>query len=279
MLHLELFRVKVYAQQQASLFEGEINPQLTLLNTLRAKPDAELRSGYRWHVGNVSELDMYGLYFALGRTTKSTIALFDEVSGDFVEQEFETAPYTHVLCDTSLEVCAIARKARLAPTTVGIARQFEKLLNSTVTESTGYRFEVSVISDPEEFIAQLRSAHAVTRFALTFTLPNPFDVDQDFQAPMERLLRDTGGSRGKTALTGTDLDAEVLEELARSAAATGNEAEATIRRTPRSKPVRRKLAGDVATVSEKEITSDADRASLLQEIRGLYARIRRGRDK
>jgi hypothetical protein len=279
MLHFQLFRIKVVAPGQKSLFDSEFSPQVALVETLRKKPAGELRIGYTWHVGNISDLDESGMYFALGRTTRSTVEMYDPTSGNFVEAEFETAPYTHVICDTSLEVCGIARKSRLAQTAAGIARQLQNLLNASTSESTRWRFEVSAISDPEEFIAQLRAAYVVTRFGLTFTLPNPFDVNKDFQEPMERLLRDADGQRGKTLLNGKDLDTDVLEELARSAAATGNDAEATIKRTANSKPARRRLAGDVASITEKDIGSDSDRKGILDEIRGLYARIRGSTDK
>jgi len=274
MLQLQLFRVKVYPPTQSSLFDAQFAPQEVLVEAIRAKPAAELRRGYTWHIGNVSELDPLGLYFALGRTTRSTIELYDEGSGNFLEAEFPTAPYTHVICDTALEVVGIARKSQLAPTAPGIARQFEKLLNAGAADSTRARFEVGAISDPDEFIQQIREAYAVKRFALTFSLPNPFDVNKDFQEPMERLLRDAEGNRGRTSLSGEDLNADVLEDLARSAAATGNQAEAIIKRSENSKPVKRRLTGDVATISEEELATDEDRRSVLQEIRDLYGRIR-----
>jgi hypothetical protein len=274
MLQFQLFRTKVYPPVQRSIFAREFSPQLVLAETIRQKPASILRKGHTWHIGNLVTLDLFGMYFALGRTTKSTLELYDSISKNFLEREFETAPYTHVICDTSLEVCGIAAKAQLAPSVESIARQLEKLLNSTVDESEGYRFEISVIQDPEEFIQQIREAYSVKRFALTFTLPNPFDVNEDFQRPMERLLRDAHGEGGKTSLTGNDLNADVLEELTRSAAATGNQAEATIKRTESSKPVRRRLRGGVATIAEEELATDEDRRSVLREIRDLYVRIR-----
>jgi len=274
MLQFQLFRVKIYPPAQNSLFAREFSPQLVLAETIRQKPASVLRKGHTWHIGNIVSLDLFGVYFALGRTTKSTIELYDAASKNFLEREFETAPYTHVICDTSLEVCGIAAKAQLAPSVEGIARQLEKLLNASVNESEGYRFEISAIHDPEEFIQQIKEAYSVKRFAITFTLPNPFDVNEDFQRPMERLLRDARGEGGKTSLAGNDLNADVLADLARSAAATGNQAEATIKRTESAKPVRRRLRGGVATVTEEELATDEDRRSVLRDIRDLYDRIR-----
>jgi hypothetical protein len=273
MLQFHLFRIKVYPPIQPSIFSEEFVPQVVLLNALRSRPEAELRTGQKWHIGNIVDLDDFGVYFALGRTTKSTLELYDAGSRNFVEREFEAAPYTHVICDTALEVCAIARKARLAPSVQGIARQLQKLLISA-GGSAEYRFEVSVISDPNAFIQQIRDAYAIKRFAMTFTLPNPFDVEQDFQAPMERLLRESQGDIGKTSLAGADLNSDILEKLARSAAATGNQAEAVIQPILGGRTVKRRLSGDVATIVEEELANDDDRLDILREIRSLYARIR-----
>lgn len=279
MLSFHLFRIKVYAPLQANLFGGEFSPQLTLAETLRLKPVVEVRQGSRWHIGNLEQLDIQAVYFALGRTTRSTLELYDEGTGNFLEREFETAPYTHVVCDTALEVCGIANKTQLAPTVQGIARQLERILNSTAKGPGAHRFEVSAISDPAEFIQQIREAYAVKNFSLSFTLPNPFDVDRDFTEPMQRLLRDAQGKQGKTSLKGDNLDAGVLEELARTAATTGNQAEAKIQRSKSSRPVKRRLEGDVATITEEEPSTLDERRGVLHEIRNLYARIRNSQTK
>ena len=274
MLEFQLFRVKVYAPNQQSLFAAEFNPPLVLVDAIRRKPTVERKKGYAWHIGNVSAMDAFGMYFAVGRTTRSTRTLYDESTGNFVETETETAPYTHVLCDISLEVCGIARNYQLAPTVPGIARQLEKLLNSTVTASTGYRFEVSVISDPSEFLDQLREAYAVKRFSITFSLPNAWDVNEHFQRPFEQLVKEADAREGKAQITGSELNPDVVEDLARSAAATGNQAEARLQLTEKAKPVTRRLRGNIAGLKEEKVETDEDRRNVLADIRNLYGKIR-----
>lgn len=274
-MRIQLFRVKVYPPMQSSLFEGPFAPQLVLAETLRAKPKVELRRGYTWHVGNVEALDQCGLYFALGRTTKSTLAQFDESSGDFVESEFSVAPYTHIICDTAIELLGVVPKAELAPTAAGIARQLQRLLNESSQNQIGAQFQIDPINDPNEFIEQLRSAHAVRRFAITFNPPNPFDVNEQFHRPLERFLKQARGKKGKAAITGQDLDVEILEDLARSAAASGNDAEATLVKSHRSRPVRRRLKGDVATEAvDEELADEKSRVTVLSRMRAFYADIR-----
>jgi hypothetical protein len=268
-----LFRIRVFAPEQSSLF-GAFNPQVELLRTLERRPAARIRGAYTWHVGNVTPLDDFGVYFALGRTSRKTLEQYDEATGNFVEKQFEAAPYTHVICDVALEVCGIAPKTQLAPSPAAIAQRLETLLNSTVPAKGGHRFEASSISDPDEFILQLQTATKITQFSLTFSRPNPFDVDKDFHAPMEELLRTADGSRGRTSLTGDNLNPTVLEHLTRSVAATGDDASARLVPAEGGHIVRRRLRGNAATVSEDEPTTNSSRQNLLDAIRRLYARIR-----
>jgi hypothetical protein len=274
MLRFQLFRAKVYPPAQPSLF-APLDTAQALRSAIESKPSAELRRGFDWHIGNVEPIDDHSVYFALGRTTRSHVELFDEDSGNFVVQEFEASPYTHGVLDYENQVCAIAAKARLAPTVTGIARQFEKLLaQSETAQRTSVRFDIAVINDPEGFIEQLSSAFQISRFAVEFSRPNPWDVDADFQKPMEDLLRETRGQKGKTTLKGENLDAARLEELTRSAAASGNDAEADIRRTPRARRQRRRLRGNPVTVSQEDCSTAEERRSLVRQVREIYERVR-----
>lgn len=62
---------------------------------------------------------------------------------------------------------------------------------------------------------------------MTFSRPNAFDAN-DFVKPFQGLLAAAHGEKGKAELMGGALKSESLEELARSAAATGNDAGATM---------------------------------------------------
>jgi hypothetical protein len=273
-LRFQLFRAKAYPPAQASLFELYDHGR-ALRRAIESRPSVQLRHGFDWHIGNVEPIDESSLYFALGRTTRSHVELFDTGSGNFVLQEFETSPYTHVVIDTNLQVCGIAAKARLAPTVSGIARQLQRLLNqSDEAKRTSVRFDIVAISDPEGFIEQLRSAFQISQFTIEFSRPNPWDVDEDFHKPMQKLLREADGRKGRTTLKGENLNSEPLETLTRSIAASGNDATAQVRRTARSRPQSRRLRGNPITISHEDCSSSEERRSLLQQIREIYRRVR-----
>lgn len=276
MFEFYLFRVKVYPPKQYGLFTDNQSSTAVLRRILEEKPSAELRKGYVWHVGNLSSLERNGIYFALGRTTRSLIERYDEEEGNFVEEDFETSPYTHVFLDFKYQVLVLAKKTRLAPTAKGIAGQLEKLLNSSeYVRAEGARVEISQINDPEDFVMHIRNAYAVTRFSMEFGEPNPWDADKDFQQPMQKLLKKSEGFRGNTTIQGEDLNRDTLEELVRATASTGNDAQATIKTSQRGKVKRKRLKGNAAVVAQEEITSTEQRRDLLQTVRDYYEKIRR----
>jgi len=127
MLNFQLFRIKVYPSKQKDLFIKSKTPSEILKETILTLPEAELRKGTIWHIGNITTIDNNGLYFRIGKTTKSKIEIYQK--GNFADEEFETAPYTHVILDVPLELCAIAQKTKLAPKTSGIAKRLNRLLN------------------------------------------------------------------------------------------------------------------------------------------------------
>jgi len=166
MLDFQLFRVKVYPPRQVPLFEGNISRQDALRRSVLSLPEVKLRQGHVWHIGNVQVIDDAGLYFRIGRISRSTVGVYQE--GNFRDQEFETAPYSHVILDVGLEVSAIARKAQLAPRPAGIANQLARLLNhSQPARELRFNFEVDELSDPESFVTYLREAYAIPKFWMT----------------------------------------------------------------------------------------------------------------
>jgi hypothetical protein len=219
MLNFHLFRIKVYPRQQMDLFEKERSPSEIFRQTILSFPSVELRKGKVWQIGNVTPIDNVGIYFRVGRTSKSKIELCPK--GNFIDEKFDSAPYTHVLLDVELEVCAIAKKSRLSPKPTGIASQLGRLLNQPERgRQFKARFEIVEINDPEDFVTHIRHAYVISKFWVTFSKPNPFDVDKDFVGPMEKLLDSANGEKGKTEVKGENLNAERLEEIARSAAST-----------------------------------------------------------
>ena len=104
---------------------------------------------------------------------------------------------------------------------------------------------------------------------------NIFDVNRDFQEPMQKLLEVAAGDHGRTSIGGSNLNAEVLEDLARSTAATGNDADARVQLTAEQKPVRKRLRGNPASLVEERVESLQEKRGVLDMLRSLYLRIRR----
>ena len=273
MLEFQMFRIKVYPSMQGFLFEHPKTPSEILKDVILSLPSAELRKGMIWHIGNLSPIKEGGLYFRIGRTTKSTLEIYE--NGNFEEQEFETAPYTHVVLDIQLEVCAIAKKAKLSPKTTGIANQFVRLLNESIrARQIKASFEINEINDPTDFITHLRQAFSVSKFWVTFSRPNAFDVNEDFIKPTQKLLKDSNGEKGKTQLEGDNLNPEGLEDIARSAASTGNDAAAWLQTSDTSQKVRKRLKGNPIIVRQEDVADLEHKMKMLQLIRENYKSVR-----
>ncbi|MGN7102340.1 hypothetical protein ACTHR6_12055 [Ralstonia holmesii] len=269
-----LFRAKFVKPLQISLFDAQVTPRDLFLSALSEKPSAELRKGYTWHIGNIQYFTPDTGYFAVGRTTNSTIEKFDEESGNFLEEELAASPYTHCVFDARIGILGIAKKTSLAQSAKGVAARVEQLLStSKVIVQNNIAVEVHPIPDPEGFLRALNTAHRVTRFAATFHGPNPFDADEYFQKPLAVYLQAASGERGKTQIQGEDLNREVLVEVTRSTAATGNEASARITKSKNQKPITINLKGDPIKrrYDENEHYPDA----VLKDLSDTYNRVRR----
>ena len=271
-----LYRLKATRLEQSPLFAENVSKKEFIFKLLASKPSEELRSGYIWHIGNVAEVSDEGLAFAVGRTTIASQEKYNEDTGDFIEIDDEESPFTFAFYDQKLGVLGLSPKYKLAPTTKGIARNLEKLLNaSPYSRDNGVRIEVGEISDPETFIQQIHEAYAVVGFKMEFGEPNPFDVEKDFHAPMEALLSETGGEKGATTLQGEDLEREPLELLTRSVASVGSNASARIRKEAGDRPVTKHLKGDPASVLVEEVGIPEKAAEVVVKLRDAYRRIRR----
>ena len=275
MLNFQLFRIKVHPSQPRDLFKTEKTRPEMLRETIASLPAGEFRAGLTWHVGNVIPIDHAGLYFRFGRTSTSTLEIYDQKMGSFVDQEFETAPYTHIVVDIEMELSAIARKPRLSPTTSGIARQLMRLLNESKKavefEAT---FEIDDIKDPEDFISHLKRAYSISKFSVFFSRLNAFDANKDFVKPLQGLLEASNGEKGKAELKGKALKSEILEAVARSAAATGDDATALIRPDMEAAPVMKRLRGSAAVISQEGVADKKEQRQLLERVRTLYRKIR-----
>ena len=272
-IEYSLFRAKFIKPRQTSLLHTDLTPQDLFLQALLEKPSGELREGYIWHIGNIEYFSETTGYFAVGRTTNTTIDKFDDLTGNFVEEELEESSYTHCVFDARIGFIGIARKASLAPAAKGIAARIEQLLSmSRVITENDISVEIAAIPDPEGFLLSLASAYRVIRFAATFRGPNPFDADEHFQKPLSVYLSAANGEMGKAQIQGEDLNREVLQDVTRSTAATGNEASAKIIKHQSEKPKTINLKGDPVKRNYDE--DEHIPRTVLADLTNLYHRVR-----
>jgi hypothetical protein len=132
--------------------------------------------------------------------------------------------------------------------------------------------EVRPIPDPEGFLKAIDAAFRVMRFSATFSGPNPFDADEFFQKPLSVYLSAANGEKGKATISGEDLNREVLVEVTRSSAATGNEASARIQRTRRQKATTINLRGD--PVKRRYDEEEHRPEVVLEDLTNQYQRVR-----
>jgi hypothetical protein len=273
MIEFQLFRVKVFFPEQMSLLEPPRSRSEILREVIESKPEAQLRRGIQWHIGNVEEVGTNALYFRVGRTTTSTLEFFED--GKFADQLFETAPYTHAVIDLPSEVCVIAKKPQLSHQTTGIANQLARLFEHSETAlRLETEFKIGEINDPEDFISQLKSAYLISKFTVWFTQPNPWDVNEDFIRPAQKLVRASNGKQGKTELKGERLNPEVLEDISRSAAATSDDAVAWIKPTATKRRVKKRLKGNPVVLQQEDVDSKDSRQHLVQRMLELYEKVR-----
>lgn len=109
---------------------------------------------------------------------------------------------------------------------------------------------------------------------MSFSPPNPFDVEGQFHRPMENLLQATAAERGRTAIFGKALESDTIETLARSAASTGNTAKAHIQSEEDGKPILRSISENPMVVAVRELVTGDEKRKLIEMIRRAYLRIR-----
>ena len=273
MIEFQLYRIKVFLPQQLELLKPNLSRSEILRRIIEALPEAQLRRGMLWHLGNVERIGTEALYFRVGRTTTSTFEFF--VDGKFADQLFETAPYTHAIIHLPTEVCAIAKKPQLSHRTHGIANQLARLFErSELALQSDVRFEIGEITDPDDFISHLRQAEAIFKFAVWFTQPNPFDANEDFIRPAQKLVKASNGEQGKTEIKGRRLSAAVLEDISRSAAATGDEAAAWLKLPASRKRVKKRLKGNPVILQQEHVDDAGAKKSLLHRMLEIYQRVR-----
>lgn len=273
MLDFQIFRVKVFPSKQGHLFRKNIKPHELLKLVILSSPSSELRKGMIWHIGKLSEINETGVYFKFGRKAKYKMELYED--GDFVDQEIEGAYYSHVIIDIPLELVGISKKPKLMQRTARIANYLVKLLNEAeLTKQYEANFEIAEINDPTDFITHLHQSLSINKFWITFSRPNVWDANKDFIKPSEKLLEESSAEKGKTIIEGDNLKPDSLEDLARSAASTGNDAAAWLQLSKDENKTKKSLKGNPVVFSYEDITDEKDKKKILNIMRKIYQQIR-----
>jgi len=271
-----LYRLKIERSKEPGLFDDTSSSPSDIIRTaIEEKPAKEIRKGNIWHIGNIEQVGETGLFFAFGRVTKSIVEKYNEKDGNFCDEPEEQAPYTYVIIDLKYQVCAVAHKSKIAPKVSQIASNLAKLLNETSkAKDNNLKLVMAEISDPHEFLEYIRNAYRIRKFDVEFSPPNPWDVEQDFQKPMENLLDETGGQKGKTTIQGESLEKDPIEKLAAAAAATGNSASAQLKQEQDGNFITKKIGGNPASLATDEFATKDEKNSLLSKVIALYQSIR-----
>ncbi len=270
---LHLYRLKFIKPAQMKLFYQGLSPREFFEKVLVEKPSIGLRRNHTWHIGNIEYFDDNGGRFAVGRTTKTTVEKFDDNTGDFIEELDDSGPYTYVYFDLEYGVLAIAKKAKVASSVRLISRKIQALFSKSETiQNAGVEVRVDIIPDPDDFLKKIRTAYAIKRFVAEFTGPNPVDADELFQKPMSFYCQTLEATNGVVAVKGENLNEEAVASVAKSTAATGNNASALIQPQKGSRLVSISFEGNATKLL---VDSEAHRSIILAAVRENYFSVRK----
>jgi len=271
-LEYHLYRTKFIKPSQVDLFQPELSAREMLEKGLAERPSIEMRQNNVWHVGNVEYFSDGGGRFAIGRTTLTTVEKFDETTGNFTELIDDSGPYTFVYFDSKLGLLGIGKKTKVATDVKSIARKIQNLLSSTkLVKRNNIDVKIEFIRDPEDFLQKLFAAFSIKRFKATFTGPNPIDADDLFQKPMSYYCQKLGADQGSVTVTGESLNEHAVAAIAKSTAATANDATAVIQNSRGDRPTSISFKGDAKKVIVKQETTKEE---VLRTLQNTYREVR-----
>jgi hypothetical protein len=271
-MEFQLFKIKVHPSKQTKMpFMGSDKTESQILkDAIFSAKRLEIRKKQRiWHIGDVSEINDTGLYLRIGRVSPKMIETYDEKESKFMDQEFDVAPYTHVVLDLKDEILAIAQKPQVSPYTISIANKLRDLLNKE-GETEKVEFEIKPLFDPIEFITYLKEAYTITKFWVYFSRPNPkIDGKKDVMEPLKKVLSGTDGKKGKIELYGDNLDSTSLESITRSATSGGDNkggANITTPESPKKSVTKNFSKENPIIISAEDLPDDKSKVSLLKKM-------------
>lgn len=275
MLWLHIVRIRCETLAQGDFLKAEREPAAIITEALLARPTANVGRGSEWHIGHSEELPNDGVIFQMGRTVSGTAPQFDVEKHSFFEAEVERAPYTIGVFDQRHQTAGIIKKSGVSQSLSEISAKLERLLNAVGNaELANVRIVVDPINDPADFIQQLREASAITKFSFTAAFPNPHDVELLIQRPAEEFTKAAGGLRTKVEVEGESLNKDLLEDLTKGVASTGDQAAASVRKAGASRTTRIYLGRNPVLEPIEEAASKSLYQVILAAVREAYDRIR-----
>jgi hypothetical protein len=224
-----LFRVKFIRDHQKDMLDDGATPEDIFLQAINEKPSTKLQRGAEWKLSNIAPIGTNGGSFAVGRISQASTDRFDFQADQFVEATDYQGPFSTIFFDRSIGLVAIEDKSKVNSNVDATAKRLSDLLSSTeAVKRRKVKCVVDAINDPQGFIQKLRESTHVLKFRATFTGPNPIDADAMFQKPLEVYASATKADKGIIEVAGSNLDKEVLIDVTRSNAATGNTVTARI---------------------------------------------------
>lgn len=229
-----LFRVKFIRDHQKNIFDDGATPEQIFINAIKEKPSIKLPRGGEWKLSNLENIGIHGGKFAVGRITQANTDKYDYSSDEFIETKDQQGPFATIYFDSRLGVVAIEEKSKVNSKVDATAKRLHDLLNqSDAVSNRMIKCRVQELRDPDDFIKKIKESTRVLSLRSTFTGPNPVDADDYFQKPLEVYADKSKADRGVIQIFGSNLDKEVVIAVARTNAATSNDASAKIEKNGR----------------------------------------------
>ncbi len=268
-----LFRVRVEASRQTDLWFESSATDSPILSALEENPTAHSRSSGQWHIGGLIPLHQHGYYFKLGRITKRIEPQWDPDRQDFIDVEAEPAPYTHALLDLTTQVCGLALNPDIASTVRTLGNRLAMLLNASRTMAQRYTFYVAEISNPDDFVTQVRQAYAIRRFSFTARRPN-FPDPSELGHAAEEYARETNASYVRLYATGVSLNPDRVERQIREALDRGRDVSARIEAQRGAKGRTIKPKHNPMIVGDRDVETHEQKRAALELIRRRYSNLK-----
>ncbi len=273
-----LFRIQVTKSEQLPLFSGDLDRKEIIVSAINEKPEM-LISETLWHIGNINQFDNgRGLYFQVGKEVSKQQSVIDDESGDFLSEINLVAPNTPVVIDLLYQVAAIAGNPELAQDPRSVSNKIKRLMMaSAIVKELQVDISIDPINDPMEFLEIVMAADAVTRFQVTYGLPNVWDAENDFQRPFQEAASKLGSTESTAKFKGDDLDRGAIRLLTRAASSVGKRAKAWVKKGLSSKAVPITQEENQVTFTSAPPTDSQDlrkQAQILEEVRTTYERVR-----